>query len=115
MMAALCAWCAATIRVSRRRGSLAKYCSAAHRNACSSAVRRYGAALLEAGLITTEMLKRGPLGLHALSGGEEAAGPTVGLHDEIVSAPGPRNDTNADLLFLEKMLVSSLRNLSLSD
>ena len=68
MMAVLCRWCQAPIRISRRRGSPAAYCSAAHRNAFWSASRRLTPALLDAGLITLQMLKEGPLGVHASSG-----------------------------------------------
>jgi hypothetical protein len=55
-----CRWCQAPIRINRRRGSPAQFCSEAHRQTFWAALRARAAALFDAGEITIEMLKRGP-------------------------------------------------------
>ncbi len=60
-----CAWCPKPLPPSRR-GSARKFCSAGCRNACWSALRRWGMKALAAGVITVETLKASPASVHAL-------------------------------------------------
>ena len=66
MTGALCRWCRSTIRVSRRGGSPAQFCSEVHRHAFWTSLRAWAWASFAAGEVTIEMLKRGPSSVHAL-------------------------------------------------
>lgn len=64
--AQLCTWCAAPLLARRRRGSVRQFCSAGHKSAFWTSLRRLAFAQFNAGEITCAMLKGGSRSVHAL-------------------------------------------------
>ena len=62
-----CLWCQSPLPGGRRHGSAAKFCSPIHRQAFWKAIRRYGAELFDAGVLSIEVLKGDQQAVHAFS------------------------------------------------